>query len=208
MNRILLCALIAFIGSHASATTIKDPNDVLGRADQFLAAPSFEENLKCGSTALFTQLIQDCQYECGEFGCGGICTGINNDITRTVSECTPDGVKIFGEDGLILDISRTLHEQTHGNLARPFLAQLEAFIQAKGEITLDRATPTTYKLAPNTPQEKALPAVNIEGRFRLDGTTPGDMDLLVTLVKGTPGVAQIARFRIMNETYFRLKEVQ
>lgn len=201
-NFIFFLSLFAFQILWAEPNAVHDPKNVLAQVDKFLGSQSFESSLVCESKARYFAPVRVADLGCDEYSCwSAYQTQDTAEGNMEVHNCSPESVSIYSDDGRAWDISKAAFEAAHGNMLRLFLPTLGDFFGYAGEVTLEKATPAQYTLASGA----KLEAMNVEGKFRLAGMKPS-YSLLLTVVKSTPGVAQIARVRLENQSWLRLKE--
>lgn len=203
MRWFLVSSIFAFSSmGWAQANRVHDPNQVLNQVDAFAGVGRFEDVLKCDSQARFFAPVQKAELTCDEYGCSATYqTAEYAEGGSVVANCSADAVSIYTDSGQILDITRDSFVANHSNMARIFLDNVANFLLHPGDVTLQSVTPAEYTLASGA----KLPAVHVNGEFRLPGAKHA-FPLLITVVKNAPGVAQIARLRLWEQTWFRLKE--
>lgn len=192
---VLLVASLGFAG------VVLDPNKYLDQVDAFVGKQSFESTLKCESRARFFSPVRRAEFFCaadklvtteGQVGAEG---------DSWVADCSEDAVTIYADNGLIWNITKTEFLNAQGNLARLFLPQVSNVFAQEGDITITGVGPAGYTM----PSGEKLNAMNITADFRMIGTACS-FPILITVVNKAPGVAQVARLRLENITWLRLKE--
>lgn len=200
-----LVALVLFFSAQslwAGPNPVLDPKNVLSQVDLFLGEQNFETTLVCESKARYFAPVQQADLGCDDSGCwSGYQTIESAEGNFEVHNCSADAVSIYSDTGYIWDISKADFEAVHGNMIRLFLPTVSDIFGYEGTVTLDSVVAAQYTL----PSGIKLPAVNIQGEFRFPGAKYS-FPLLVTVVKSAPGVAQMARLRLGNQSWLRLKE--
>ncbi|MBC7397355.1 MAG: hypothetical protein H7333_07915 [Bdellovibrionales bacterium] len=206
---LLLAATAGLLSNVQAQTLIEDPNHLLNQVDQFVngSSLSFQKALTCGDIATFDHPVDKCEIGCSEDGCWTSCQSSEKVVSHKVSQCSETQVSIFSDDAENVDYTRDEYAQLQGNLLRKFMANLSTYISASGKLALKQVQNSTFVLDPKVPGSPAYSAMQVTGQFIPEGSARG-MDVLFTVLKDVPGVAQIARFRINNETWFRLKSIQ
>jgi hypothetical protein len=188
--------------SPAQTTVVIDPFALLPQVSAFLNSKNFETSLVCGQSARFFTPVQKVTLACGANGCSAAFETVDTaEGNSEVANCSPEAVSIYADNGQIIDIGKVEFEKQKGNMGRFFLQNLETFLAHPGEVTVESLTPAEYTVASG----RKYPALHINGLFRLANETR-TFPILVTVVKEIPALAQVARFRIQNQTWFRLKE--
>jgi len=128
------------------------------------------------------------------------------DVTgaRTVASCDQESLKIYSDSGENLDLTREEFNKLNGNMARHFLVNFDEYVPGTQKLRVLSLVPTTYKLKVGTPEERAIPAYHLNGKFRLAQYPEYEIDFLITFGKGLPAVAQILRLRVLEQSWFRL----
>ncbi|MGZ5279781.1 MAG: hypothetical protein ACXWC9_07565 [Pseudobdellovibrionaceae bacterium] len=186
----------------AQANLVLDPQNVLKQVEAFLGPQTFASTLACGSSAQFYSPVQKVEFACEGDGCL-----VTYEIVESaeggsyVANCSSEMVSIYSDNGIILDISKSDFESRNGNMAQIFLENLAVFFAQPGQVILQSAVHAEYTLFSG----KKLPALHVNGEFRPEGM-PRSFPILITVIQGAPGVAQVARLRLDQQTWFRLKE--
>ncbi len=202
MRMILSSLALTFcFSAFANETIVMDPSNLLEKVDLFLPTQKLEETFSCTTKAQFFSPVKSAQLGCGEDGCGAVFqTDSSAESEWLVGNCQNDSISIYANDGTIWDISSVLL-QKHKNPARIFLANLSSYIGYEGNLRIISVEAANYTLTSG----KVLPSLNVNFEFYLKGEARG-FKSLISVVKDAPGVAQVARFRVMSTTWFRLKE--
>ncbi len=196
-----LLAFTFYFSAFANETIVMDPNNLLEKVDLFLPTQKLEEIFACTTKAQFFSPVKSAQLGCGEDGCGAVFqTDSSAESEWLVGNCQNQSVSIYANDGAIWDISNIVL-QKYKNPARIFLANLSSYIGYEGHLKIISVESANYTLASG----KVLPSLNVNFEFYLKGEVRG-IQSLISVVKDAPGVAQVARFRVMSTTWFRLKE--
>ncbi len=201
--------LIMGFGSFSEAqTVIEDPNHLLDQLDQFIAPVlSFEDEFTCGDVAVFDHPVDTCQIGCADIGCYSSCQSQPKIATHTVSQCSSSQISIFSDDSENVDFTSDEFSSMKGNLVKKFMQNLSTYISASGKVVLTKMEPVTFTLVPGQAGSPSYSAMNLSGQFYVEGFQDGP-PILFTVLKDVPGVAQLARFRLGSDTWFRLKSVQ
>lgn len=198
---LIFLALSVSISAFSKETLIKDPNHILEKVDQFLPTQKFEDAFVCSTKAQFFSPVKSVELGCGEDGCSAL---FQSDPAAEseweVSNCKSESVSIYANDGVLWDISTVLF-QKYKNAAKIFLTNLESYIGYEGEVKITSFENATYKLTSG----KTFASLNVHFQFYLKGE-PRPFTGLISVIKDSPSVAQVARFRLENTTWFRLKE--
>ena len=194
-------ALIFCFSALANETTVLDPNNILEKVDTFLPNQTLEQIFACTTKAQFFSPVKSAQLGCGQDGCGAVFqTDSSAESEWLIGNCQQNSISIYANDGAIWDISDILL-QKHKNAARIFLSNISSYIGYEGNLRIISVESANYTLASG----KVLPALNVNFEFYLKGELRG-FKSLITVIKDAPGVAHVARFRVMSTTWFRLKE--
>jgi hypothetical protein len=199
-NLILLFALV-----------VNDPNKILNQVSTFLntAAQPFSKTFTCGDQASFDQYVTSVQLTCTDYGCYTVSQGTNPPgvLKHSVSNCTADQISIYSDDGDNLDVSRADYESAGGTVRKLF-DKIPQLVGVDGRIDLvSTALAPNFALDPNASNSLKFQALNINARFTPDGQKNG-IEILYTILKDAPGVAQVARLRVDQTTIYRLKDIQ
>lgn len=201
-----LSALVSFLFVVLSSsvfaqwvTPIEDPRDLLQNVDTFVGTVNFESQFQCGSKATYFTPVLSAELYCE----GGISTASAewSGGDAEVLNCSSESASIYYSNGKIWDLTKEIYQSNHQNAARLFLMNFSNFIGYDGTLKITAVEKAQYKV-PDT--EKIFAAQNISGEFLMaPGCEPHPF--LITVLQGTPGVAQIARVRLDDTTWIRLK---
>jgi hypothetical protein len=209
LTKLLVLALIINFSAF-SKTLVEDPNQLMSKVDQFLGHRSFEQVLNCDLKASFHTPIETCEFDCqaGPFGgnmCMSMCQSSDTVSEFGLTSCTESEVILYSETGYFLPISKDQYNRFSGNLLQVFMSQLGEFISYPGVIKLDKIQPTQYTVGRGTSHERKVDSLNIWGEYHFS-EMPGSVEVIFSVAKDVPGVAQVLRFRIDGQTWFRLKD--
>ncbi len=188
--------------SVAQQNPVHDPKGLLPGIAQFLKTQKFEQIFPCGSHAQFYTPVVSASFDFTN----GIQTTYeiheHLESKYEILDCHEDFVTLFTELGASYFIGKDEYENTGKNLAHLWLSKMTAFIGVEGEVHVDRVENATYKLASG----RELDARHVFAEFRV-ASPKRKMNFLITVVQTPYGVAQIARFRLMDQTWFRLSDL-
>ncbi len=206
---VLLAVWASGVSNVNAQTMIEDPGHVLEQVDQFVGAGQvpFQKALVCGDRAAFDHPVDSCEIGCSDDGCWTACQTSEKVVTHTVSQCSETQVSIFSDDAENVDYTLDEYQLLHGNLVRKFMANLSTYISASSKLVLTKAENSTFTLDPTVPGSPTFQSLQISGELIFENAPIG-IEVSFTVLKDVPAVAQIARFRINSETWFRLKSVQ
>lgn len=199
-NLILLFALV-----------VNDPSQIFNRVSTFLNTPAhpFSKAFTCGDQASFDQYVTSVQLVCGDFGCYTQSLGPNPPglLTHTVSNCTPEQISIYSDDAENLDVSKADYEAS-GSIAKILFQKIPQLVGVEGRIDLVSADVTSdFQLDLSDALSPKYQALNLIGKFVPEGRK-NSFEVLYTILRDAPGVAQVARLRFDQTTIYRLKEIK
>lgn len=201
-----------FLTSMAEAkTVVHDPQNQLAMARSYLGTTPFETAFRCGDSAALKAFVISCEaYQAGPDWATMQCKTISDSagllVNRLVVGCSADEVSfMIDASGDSTTVTRSQFDEANQNVADLFLNSLDDFTGYSGaELTIDSVIPGTYVLARDSAKQRTVSAVTIAGKFGEPGKLP--FNVIVTVIKddgkNAPGVAQVARFRMNNQTWF------
>jgi len=201
-----------------SQTTVHDPFGVLPQIRAFSGTTPFQNSFRCGDVAILDAFVISCrQWEVSgseqqgwqvSSECMHVADPEGVRVRREVYNCTPDSVSfLLDATGDSTDLTRTDFERNGLNVGESFLSQIAAFSgYSQAELTLQALESTQYTLRRGTSRELRVPAIHVRGQLG----EPGKMgvEVLITVIRDSPGVAQIARFRMHGKTWFLLYDFE
>lgn len=137
----LACLMMLGLSSTAYGQfTINDPQMMLDKLRQrtSLGGVSFENAMACGEKKPYTAYHSRCEYRCSASFCQSRCeiaSGFEAKFDLHLGECSVDGANIFGDNGLVLPISKVEY-LADGNWIQALLRGAGQFIQPQGEWTI------------------------------------------------------------------------
>lgn len=204
----LLCvglSLVTVTIARAEPLPIVDTLHVLEAVDAFLGHRSLEESIVCGGLdATFDKTSSNCQFECGNDGCGAVCEENRVPMRRWTGGCQAGEAAIYSDTGEI-DTFTTSDFTGPAPVVRRRLENIGDIIQLPGRIELERTEVTTFKIDPRNPNETPIEVMNVYGMFRMpdDGELYHHFPVMLTVARGVPAQAQILRLRIFDSTHYR-----
>jgi hypothetical protein len=207
MSKIISLCLLLLSPLAWAIPGIQDPNGVLPKLRQFSGATAFADAFQCGDKSTMKVFVISCnQWTADEGGIFSSCTTPADDkglvVTREVYNCTPDSVSFLNSvTGDSTDLTKADYEAANSNVGEAFLMQatdFSGYVQA--QLTLDSIEDAQYTLRRGTAQEAKVPSVNVYGHMNEPGKF--QVEVIMSVIRDAPGVAQVVRFRMNKETWF------
>jgi hypothetical protein len=197
LRHLVFCLSLALLMPRlANGMTVFDENHILPDLNHWMGpSQPFDQALQCGQNASFDVSVTHCDIRCTKGFCVTRCEASENPVQDRfklfVDECSADEAHIFGENGLIMDITRTKYDAEGGHWIMPFLEQLGQFIQPEGEVHLIEHWPHDVNYI-DAGKMRRLRAREIRGELRFaDSAQSESIQLLVT--NELDGVRQILK---------------
>jgi len=205
---ILLCVFssISFSIKCFADIKIEDPNNLLTSADQFLGTLNFNQSFIMGNKATYTNYVNTCNYGCENDGCWAMCEMKERQTVTEVYTCSESSVSYGNDEGsFYLELSKDQFESINGNLSRYVLIHLDEQFQLPGYLRLNKFTNGKYK-DELSPTSREYETMTLWGEYILESGA-GKFDVIITLAKDVPAIAQIIRLRLDQQTIYRLKGI-
>lgn len=135
---VIVCLGVAALSSTSMAIDVTIDDHIfpllhrLGDPDPL----PFSESLACGQTSVFDSTETHCNIQCTKSYCKSVCDSARSgDPTKANSfkvftdECSPGLTHIFGENGLIVEVTEAEYLREGGFWIKPLLEQIGQFIQ-------------------------------------------------------------------------------
>lgn len=196
------CVFVNISPTIAQESPVHDPQNLLSTISSFLPQQEFDQIFSCGSNALFYTPVIKATFD---FTYGIQVMYESNDLIESqfqIYDCVEDSAVLYTDLGTSYFLSKVDYEKFKKNYAHLWLSRVGEFLGLQGKVNVLRIEKTKYRLENGT----ELDAHHIFADFLLL-EPQRKMDFLITVAHTPHGVAQIARFRLMNETWFRLKNI-
>lgn len=206
----VLC--LSVLASKAmSQTVIHDDKQLLSQVRSFLGHSSFEQAFNCEDQAQIKAFVISCSdYQVGPERASATCQEVSDPdgmlVHRKVAQCNADQVSlILDATGDTTTITKENFETANANAGELFLQNLAEFTGYSGaELTITSVEPAKFILRRSTPQEYEVDAITLKGSFG-EPNKP-QFPVIITFIKDGPGVAQVARFRMDEKTWFLMDD--
>lgn len=188
--------------SFAYTTQFSDPKNIMESLNTFIGSKNFQTDLTCQSEVNYFAPVVQAELACSPDGCYSFYQ--TNSILQTVGvvdDCTSESVTINFDNGRVWEISKADFESHKGNMAWLFLETLSDFVGYDAKVVINGITPTTYTLSGGVVFE----AMNVTVDFTLPNHVGTPFQGLVTVLKTSSAIGQIARFRLGTQTWIRLE---
>lgn len=206
---ILLKLVLGFFlisSSSYADIRIDDPQSLLMKADEFLGVPDFTQSFNLNHKATFTNYVNACEYQCEDNSCVSQCEMSERQTLTQVYTCSETSVTYGNDEGtLYLELSKEQFDSFHGNLARYVFLHLDDHFKVPGHLVLNKITIGKYR-DELSKEGKEYQAMSIWGDYVLENGQ-GRFSAMVTVGKNIPSIAQILRFRVGEQTIYRLKGI-
>ncbi len=201
LSLIFVFSLFGF-SSFGYTTQFSDPKNIMETLNGFIGSKNFQTDLACHSEVNYFAPVVQAELACSPDGCYSFYQ--TNSILQTmgiVDDCTGEGVNINFDNGRVWEVSKANFDSHKGNMAWLFLETLSDFIGYDGNVVVTGMTPTTYTLSDGT----IIDAMNLTLDFSLPNHVGTPFQGLVTVLKTSTAIGQIARFRLGTQTWIRLE---
>ncbi|MES2963460.1 MAG: hypothetical protein V4760_06185 [Bdellovibrionota bacterium] len=166
---------------------------------------SFETVMACGQTATVEATTPNCDAKCGATFCQTKCSRFQTPTGKDrydlhVDDCSAGVAHVYGDNGLIVQVSREEFDQGAGTFLIPFLRQASQYLQPEGEIHLNWMWPTSTQFIDDG-QVRTISAFIVEA----DVVYPGSAQTLRIRTVWTdqlPGARQLLLFKLGQDDIF------
>lgn len=201
-----ICAQGAFISPCFADNKIEDPNQVLVKADEFLGTLSFSQSFTLNDKATFTNYTNTCEYGCEEGACWSTCEMSERPAITHVYTCNESSVTYGNDEGtLYMELNKEQFDALNGNLARYVFLHLEDLFRLPGTLKLNKTTMGKYKDELSA-VGKEYDSMTLWGEYALENGS-GQFEVILTVAKNVPAIAQVIRLRLGDQTIYRLKGI-
>ena len=204
----LLKTLLAFMvpAVAQAAFVVEDPDHVLAKMQSWQNMPTFETAMTCGQNTMIDFETLHCDVKCSDQYCESKCEDAHDRATAFyglhVDECTQDLAHVFGDNGLIIDVSKADYVASGNSYVIPFLRSVGLFVQPEGKITIKDGFPRQVNMIING-KMKSVFAYDVSGYIDYGQTQKQGFDLLVT--DQLDGIRQILQFSMDSDVFFRVR---
>jgi hypothetical protein len=200
---ILLKLVLASSLSFGAEVQIVDQSNVLERVR---GEVEFSEAFACPATAYVHSSVSIAQVNCGANSCTAQIGNVNSKSSVFVEECTSQGVKVYGDQGLEFTITKAEYDKGGKSWVIPFLKQSYQFFGAPpAKVILEHSFPTMIDFIQNgNKQTMFVDMIHIAYQFQPNTMTYGMTLYVNPLAKG---LDQILLLKTINDTIYRRKGV-
>lgn len=213
---IAVCLGVAALSSASMAIDVSIDDNILPLLHRLgdQGPLPFSEALACGQTSVFDSTETHCNIQCTKSYCKSVCDSARSgDPTKPNSfkvftdECSAGLVHIFGENGLIVEVTEAEYLREGGFWIKPLLEQLGQFIQPTPvSIHINWFFPSTVRRIVDGKMQ-VIPIDWVSGSVSF-GPGLQTQDVNLWLAPSLKGADQIVRLSISdNDVFMRLHGV-
>ncbi|MEK7357136.1 MAG: hypothetical protein AAB250_11855 [Bdellovibrionota bacterium] len=156
MKSLIVSILVAF-GLCATARAefkVFDDSRVIEKLSTWSRVGTFENVMSCGQSATFEATTPKCELRCDSVFCRRKCDSYQtpdgkNRYDLHIDDCAPGVAHVYGDNGLILDVTKADFAAGAGYFILPFFRGLGQYIQPEGEVHLNWMWPTSAQFIEN-----------------------------------------------------------
>jgi hypothetical protein len=210
LQRCIVCIVLVVSSMASVARAIHDPNSLLPDIRNFMGQAPFSEAFHCGDVSFLKVFRISCEFEATENSISSQCMDIPEGlpVQRQVVNCTEDSVAFYVDvTGESVTLSAEEYSKAGQSSAVLFLETLPQFIgYNSAQVTITSAESSTYTIGRGTAGERKVPSMNIRGT--LGEPNKKALDIIVSVIREAPGVAQVVRLRTDNYSWFLLGDYE